>query len=148
MDFGLSNEVYPEKRSVNLSPGPCWTLVTDEDPGDIFSLSASDQVLMEVGIEDVPDKRTIEEENTIDEQHTDGAVAAVQDDDLEVTTEQEETDNATIPPYHQTGGKLTDQTRKPKTDSTLLLQICHPKRILLHGQSTLKIIDHKITSWN
>ena len=86
MDFGLSNEEYPEKRSVNLSPGACWTLVTDENPGDIFSLSASDQGLMEVGIEDVPDVRTIEEEKMIEEQHTDGAGAIVQDDNPEETT--------------------------------------------------------------
>ena len=36
LEFGTNNGEYPEKRSVNLSPGAAWTLVTDED---IFSLS-------------------------------------------------------------------------------------------------------------
>ena len=50
------------------------------------------------------------------------AAASIQNDDLEVITEQEQTENAGIPLHHQTGGELTDLARKTQTDSTLSLQ--------------------------
>ena len=53
------------------APGSCWTLVTEEDPGDVFSLSYTEEIVFEVSVEDVPETgalRSSEEEQPIDEQ--------------------------------------------------------------------------------
>ena len=59
MNFGSTTGTYPEERWVNLLPGSCWTLVTDNDPGDVFSLSESEEVLLKVSVGDVPETDTI-----------------------------------------------------------------------------------------
>ena len=76
--------------------------MTDEHPGDIFSLSESDQVLMEVDINDVPDIRTVEEECMADgqqgEAEADGAGAMALDGNHEEAIALEGSDNIAIPP--------------------------------------------------
>ena len=106
MNFGSTNGTYLENRCVNLSPGSCWTLVTDEDPGDVFSLSASGEVLiMEVSVGDVQETdtiRAVEEEHTLSEQNIEGAIAVKQSGEPEASIGPKEINEAAVPLHHQT----------------------------------------------
>ena len=50
--------------------------MTKEDPGDVFSQSDSEEVMVEISVEDIPETeavRAIEEEQSIDDQNPEGA---------------------------------------------------------------------------
>ena len=115
LEFGTNNGEYPKKRSINLSPGACWTLVTDENPGDIFSLSDFEQVLLEVGIDDVPEVTNIEEEYMVDGQQVelevDGTGARALEDNHEETIGRENSDNTAIPSQQETERAPADPAR-------------------------------------
>ena len=71
LTFGSTSGKYPEERSVNMAPGLCWTIVTDKYPGDVFSLNDTEEVVVEVNVNDVPETGDVmpsEEEQLIEEQ--------------------------------------------------------------------------------
>ena len=49
--------------------------MTKEDPGDVFSQSDSEEVMVEISVEDIPETeavRAIEEDQSIDDQNPEG----------------------------------------------------------------------------
>ena len=87
VSFGSASGTYHDKISINLAPGLCWTIITDTNPVDVFSLTNAEEVVVQVNVSEIPETGEIlpaEEEQQMEEQATgDG------------TTDEQQTDGAT-----------------------------------------------------
>ena len=46
VSFGNVAEKYPEEISINVTPGLCWTIVTETNPGDIFYPTHEEELVL------------------------------------------------------------------------------------------------------
>ena len=55
VSFGNASGTYPNEISINLAPGRCWTLITDSDPRDVYSITNDEEVVVQLDASEVPE---------------------------------------------------------------------------------------------